>query len=336
MKKPLTIGFAYDLETEYELKADDPPDAKSEFDTQETINLIVRSLHELGFRVIRIGNYFHVLKNIKRIKNTVDLVFNLTEGISGRNREGQVPTVLESFCIPFVGSDALTMNMSLDKVMTKKALIANNIPTAHYISIHSASDIENLGDLRFPLFVKPRWEGSSKGITKNSRVNNLEELTQQTLYIIHTYKQPALVEEFIRGNEYTVPLIGNQNVTTLPIIQISVNNKTQLRDNFYLNDYIDTDEVTYLVANPIEPKLRKRIESLAIKAYKSIDCCDYARVDFRVDEKGAPFVLEINPIPALHKSDAFCVAAYACGLDHKGLIGKIVDAALSRYHKPSC
>lgn len=332
MKKPLTIGFAYDLETEYELKTDDPPDAKSEFDTQETINLIVSSLRESGFRVIRIGNYFHLLKNIKRIKNTVDLVFNLTEGVSGRNREGQVPTVLESFDIPFVGSDALTMNVSLDKVITKKALITDHIPTAKYMSVSSKSDIKNLGNLSFPLFVKPRWEGSSKGITRSSRVNNLGELTKQTLYIIHTYKQPALVEEFIRGNEYTVPLIDNQNVTTLPIIQISVNNKTQLRDNFYLNDYIDTDEVTYLVAQNLKPGLKRLIESLAIKAYKSIDCRDYARVDFRVDEKGAPFVLEINPIPALHKSDAFCVAAYACGLDYKGLIGKIVDAALSRYH----
>src|SRR3989338_8048305 len=136
-----TVGLTYDLKTDYEFKADDPPDANAEFDHPSTIEGIASAIESCGFKVKKIGNASSLLEKIDNLE--VDIVFNISEGVSGRNRESQVPILLEMAGIPFVGSDALTLGLTLDKVMAKKIFMAEHIPTPRFFEVRSSEELTN-------------------------------------------------------------------------------------------------------------------------------------------------------------------------------------------------
>jgi D-alanine-D-alanine ligase len=329
-KKNITLGFAYDLEEAYIRKKDDPQDVSAEFDCQETLDMLSHNFQKSGFEVINIGGYFDIIKNIDFIKKNVDIVFNFTEGLNGRNREAQTPVLLQSFNIPFIGSDGLTMSLTLDKYMTKKIFIANDIPTPKFASIENAKDLIKAEILKYPLFVKPRWEGSSKGINQNSKVQNPKELLEQAKFIWKFYKQPALIEEFIPGREFTVPIIGDKNPQVLSIMEVQIEGQ-KFGEKFYTGNFVYEEGTNYIPDPDISPFLRKKITDSTINIYKSVQCLDFGRIDFRVDEQENIYALEINPIPALAKSDAFGVVSRYLKMDFSILLGKIVSFALQRY-----
>src|SRR4030043_390019 len=213
-----TVGLTFDLKTDYEFKENDPPDANAEFDHPSTIDVIAQAIESQGYKVKRIGNVSSLIENLDNLD--VDIVFNISEGLYGRNRESQVPVLLEMKGVPFVGSDALTLSLTLDKVMAKKIFIAEKITTPKFFEIKNANSLTDIDHLKFPLIVKPRFEGSSKGLSDDSKVDNMEELKKQVEYITGAYKQPALVEQFIRGEEFTVAVIGNDPAEIMPIVQI--------------------------------------------------------------------------------------------------------------------
>ncbi|MDP2923523.1 MAG: ATP-grasp domain-containing protein [Candidatus Omnitrophota bacterium] len=324
------VGLTYDLKTDYEFKVGDPPDANAEFDHPSTVEVISRAIESQGFQLKRIGNVTHLLEKIDNLG--VDIVFNISEGIYGRNRESQVPILLEMVGIPFVGSDALTLGMALDKVMAKKIFIAEGISTPRYFEIKSVDETIDIDHLNFPLMVKPRFEGSSKGLSERSRVANKEELIKQAEFIINTYKQPALVEEFIRGEEFTVAVVGNDPIEVLPPVQVKIEGKLNLDDMFYTFARISSDKLEYVCPAPIGQDLNKKIRELALKTYQAVECRDFGRVDFRVDNEGRPYVLEINPLPCLSTEDVFMLLAKAIGITYEEMIGKILNVALKRYN----
>lgn len=324
------VGLTYDLKTDYQFKEGDPPDANAEFDHPSTIEVVSSAIESQGFKVKKIGNVLNVLENIDHLG--VDIVFNISEGLGGRNRESQVPLLLEMAGIPFVGSDALTLGLTLDKIMTKKIFISEGIPTPKFCEVKNNSDLINLDHLNFPLIVKPRSEGSSKGLTDNSRVKDTEELKRQTEFIINIYKQPALVEEFILGTEFTVAIIGNESPEVLPVVQIKIDGELKLNEKFYTFARISSDRLEYVCPAPIEPELSKKISDYALRAYTSVDCRDFGRVDFRVDTNGNPYVLEINPLPCLSSEDVFMTISKIKGISYEEMIGKILNFALKRYN----
>lgn len=323
------IGLTYDLEKEYIFKQGDPYDANAEFDSEETIQALALSLEILGYKVIRIGSLTNLIENLNNLK--VDLVFNLAEGVSGRNRESQIPIILESLGIPYVGSDGLTLGLALDKVLTKKLLLYEGIPTPRFIVAEGQLELVELNKLKFPLIVKPRWEGSSKGITHNSRVETIEELQKQVDLITSIYKQPALVEEFIRGREYTVAMIGNEEIEILPILQVKINGSIDLGNKFYVYDYVYSNELQYVCPAITDGMLKNKLKDLALRTYRALECKDFGRVDIRVDEQSNPYVLEINPLPSLSKADAYGVVGKYWGVDYSEMIKRILNAALERY-----
>jgi len=325
-----TVGLTYDLKTDYQFKEGDPEDANAEFDHPSTIDVIADAIESNGFKVERIGNAGNLLDKLPSLK--VDIVFNISEGLTGRNRESQVPILLEMAGIPFVGADALTLGVTLDKVMAKKIFIAEKIPTPRFFEVSSASELANTNHHKFPLIVKPRFEGSSKGLSENSRVESREELVKQVEYIVSTYKQPALVEEFISGQEFTVALVGNDPVEVLPIVQIKIDGKLKLNDKFYTFARITSDRLEYICPAKIPQDLKKKIDELALRTYKSVDCCDFGRVDFRVDSDGKPYVLEINPLPSLSTEDVFKLVAEKIGITYEQIIGRILESALKRHN----
>jgi len=324
----MKVGLTYDLKTDYFLKKGDPPDANAEFDHPDTIKYIANAFESQGFLVQMIGNVSSLLENLDKLN--VDIVFNMSEGLIGRNRESQVPILLEMAGVPFVGADALSLGISLDKIMAKKIFMAEGIPTPRFMEVKTAEGLAQLDHLKFPLFVKPRFEGSSKGLTETSRVENKAELKAQVERIISVYKQPALIEEFIRGEEFTVAMIGNDPPEVLPIVQIKIDGELNLKDKFYTFGHIKDDKLEYVCPAPISESLKKKLTDLALKTFKAIECRDFGRVDFRVDEKGNPYVLEINPLPSLSTEDVYSVISKVFGITYEKMLGKILFAALKR------
>jgi len=322
------VGLTYDLKSDYTFKAGDPPDANAEFDHPSTIDVIAGAIESNGFKVKKIGNVTNLLEKIDKLG--VDIVFNISEGMTGRNRESQVPVVLEMAGVPFVGADALTLGLTLDKVMAKKIFMAEKILTPKFYEFKSSEEVLNTNHYRFPLIVKPRFEGSSKGLSENSRVENKEDLKKQVDYIVATYKQPALVEEFISGSEFTVAIVGNDPPEAMPVVQIKIDGRLQLNDKFYTFARITSDRLEYVCPAKISSELKKKLQDMALKVYSAVECRDFGRVDFRVDADGNPYVLEINPLPSLSTEDVFKLVAETMGITYEKIIGRILESALKR------
>jgi D-alanine-D-alanine ligase len=292
--------------------------------------MITETLESLGHRVIRIGNSDNLIKNLEKIKE-VDIVFNLSEGLRGRNRESQVPIILEMMDIPFVGADGLTLGLTLDKLMTKKILCSEGIPTPRFFEAKDTESLKDLDHLSFPLIVKPRYEGSSKGLSLNSKVNNITELKERIEYIINNYHQPALVEEFIYGREFTIAIIGNSPPQVLPIVQIKIDGRLNLGDRFYTFAHIHSDSLQYVCPAKIPLKLKRRLEDLALKTYEVVECRDFGRIDIRCDYQDNPYILEINPLPSLSTEDVFMVIANYLNISYAEILNRILEAAFQRY-----
>jgi len=324
-----TVGLTYDLKTDYKFKKGDPADANAEFDHPSTIDVIAKAIQSNGFKTKLIGNATNLMEKIDSLG--VDIVFNISEGLTGRNRESQVPMLLEMAGVPFVGADALTLGLTLDKVMAKKIFIADGIPTPKFFEVSSMEALINFDHCKFPLIVKPRFEGSSKGLSESSRVEDMQGLKKQVEFVIKTYKQPALIEEFISGSEFTVAIVGNDTPEIMPIVQIKIDGKLQLKDKFYTFARITSDRLEYICPAKINEELKKKIDDLALRVYRAVDCQDFGRVDFRVDSSGQPFVLEINPLPSLSTEDVFMLLATTIGITYEQMIGKILNSAIKRH-----
>lgn len=326
----ITIGLTYDLKEDYKFKQGDPEDANAEFDSPATLNKLAENIASLGFKVKKIGNVSNLLKQIDNLG--VDIVLNICEGVSGRDRESEVPVILGMKGIPFVGSDGLTMSLTLDKVLTKKIFISEGIQTPRFFETMSSSNA-SMNGLKFPLFVKPRLEGSSKGLSEKSLVKNMQDLKKQIDYIVKTYKQPALVEEFISGYEFTVAIIGNENPEVFAPVQTKIDGKLRPGDLFYSFERLKSPErIDYIFPPLIDEKLQKKIMDSALRVYRAVGCRDFGRIDFRVDDKENIYALEINPLPSLSTEDVFAIIAKSIGIRFAEMIGKIIDAALNRHN----
>jgi len=328
--KGLRVGLTYDLAKDYELGSNDPKDKYLEFDNRRIIGGVAGAIKNMGHAVVDIGNFGQLLEKQKTVKNSVDIVFNLAEGLEGRNRESQVPIMLEYLGVPYVGSDALTMGLTLDKVVAKKMFTVAGVPTPRYITTLQSLGEEDCAALGgWPLIVKTRWEGSSKGITAKSKVKNLAQLNDQIKHIVTTYRQPALVEEFVSGREFTVGIIGSgDQAYALPAVEIRIRGE-DVGDRIYVGRYVYTNDAEYICPVP-EEDLGKEIEDLAMTAYRAVDCQDFGRVDVRMDAAGHRYVLEVNPLPALSRQDVFGVIAETLGLSYQQMVQKVLAAGIER------
>ena len=271
-----------------------------------------------------------------------DIVFNIAEGANGLSRESQIPAMLEMLQIPFTGSDSLTLGICLDKSRTKEILTYHNIPNAKFQIVNSLDEIAQ-SNFNFPLIVKPVSEGSSKGIFSSSFVKNYDELTSEITRINSKYNQPALIEEYLPGREFTVAMIGNGEETTiLPIIEIKFEDFPE--DVVPLYSYeakwiLDTKENVFDVFEcpaKLDKKLEEQIKETALKTFKVLRCKDWSRIDIRLDKNGIPNVIEINPLPGImpdpNENSSFPKAARAAGMDYNQMIQSVLYSAAKRYN----
>jgi D-alanine-D-alanine ligase len=321
--QPIRIGFTYNV------KRQDKGDDEAEWDPPETIIAIANALARQGHIVV----HLEATPDLPRVlaEADVDLIFNIAEGVEGRNREAQVPALCELLGIPYTGSDSATLAIALDKALGKKVLLQHDILTPKFQVMESARERLDT-DMKFPLIVKPNAEGSSKGIDAKNVVDTEEELRAAVKICIEKYRQPALVEEYITGREFTVGLLGDKRPRVLPPMEILFKNKDNARPVY---DYGVKQEwekhVYYECPAKLSETELKAIEKIARATFWALDCRDVARVDMRMDEEGRIYVLEVNPLPGLTPdySDLVLIAK-ASGMEYDQLIAEIMVGGLRR------
>jgi D-alanine-D-alanine ligase len=314
-------------------------DTFAEWDSLGTINAVKNSL-ELYNDVTLVEAD---LSSFEKLKNLgPDIVFNIAEGFFGESREAQIPAMLDMLQIPYTGSDPLTLATCLDKARTKEILSYYNIPTAPFFIANEIDQIKNL-ILTFPLFVKPVWEGSSKGIFTSSFVNNTKELSEQVERIIAEYSQPALIEEFLFGREFTVAILGNgDEAEVLPIVEIDYKDFPEGFIPIYSYEakwILDTKENPLDVFScpaKLNPALETKIRQVALNAYKTLRCRDWSRIDIRMNADNVPNIIEINPLPGIlpdpKENSCFPKAARTAGISYDEMLNKVLLAAARRYN----
>lgn len=326
MQKTITVGFTYDLKDDY-LAQGMSPEAAAEFDSPETIAGISQALTTLGYQVDRIGNVQALLQRLS-MGHRWDLVFNICEGIHGVGREAQVPAILDIFQIPYVFSDVLVMALTLHKGMTKHVLRDYHIPTPAFIVADDLRDLDN-HPLKFPLFVKPVAEGTGKGIGADSRVENQQDLLRVCADRFQRFGQSLLIEEYLPGREFTVGVVGNNGDTrVIGMMEIIYKAAAPSKIYSYENKLHYEKYIEYRVP---EPEVYKACEKVVLDAWKALKCADGGRMDLRMDAKGLPNFIEVNPLPGLNPIHSdLPILARKAGISYEDLLGLIMQAAVRR------
>ena len=324
-----TVGLTYDLDIEYPRRPDDPPDAARECDPPERIAAVCQALEASGCAVVPIGGVRALLRRPGRWP--VDLVLNLAEGRRGRHREAEVPIVLEMFGVPYVGSDALTLSLALDKWMTKQLCRAAGVVVPRGFSVANVRRRAPWDALRYPVLVKPRWEGSGKGIDERSVAATPAAAKRRAAWVIETYRQPALVEEWIDGPEYTVACVGPSCEHPLPPVERQRERATGLACHLFSEEGYAAGLRTLLPTAALDESALDRLGETARTACQALECRDLTRVDLRLDRRGVPHVLEVNPLPSLAPDDTFGLLGEMLGVGLAGILAAIVEGAVARW-----
>ncbi len=327
----LKVGFAFNVKrVTPELTGEQ--DEEAEYDTPKTLQAIREAIASYGHEVVDLEATSDL--PIQLASTPVDVVFNIAEGFKGRNRESQVPALLELLDIPYTGSDPAALSVSLDKALAKRMVRTHGILTPDYLVLHTGK--ERLPkELGFPLLVKPVAEGTSKGVTKKSIVRDETELRDVAREIVSKYRQPALAEEYITGREFTVGLLGERRPRVLPpmeIVFLDTADPTPIYSFEMKQDW--NDKIRYEVPARLTERELDRLEKAARECFAALGCRDVARVDFRMDADGRIYFIESNPLPGLTPgwSDLVLIAQ-AAGIEYRALIGEILSFAIRRHQE---
>jgi len=304
-------------------------DEFAEWDSIDTIDAVASALAAYG-DVIRLEANADFPQHLRDVRP--DIVFNIAEGLHGVNREAHVPAICEFYGIPYSASDPFTCALCLDKSRTKEVLAFHGVPTAPFTVIHELADLRRpTSAVRFPVFVKPIHEGSSKGITEANYCRTPDELDTQVEFLLERYQQPVLVEEYLPGAEFTCAVLGNgDDARVLPIVGM---NFEALPDGALPVYGFEAKWIWDRPEKPLEifecparitEELRSTIEQVALRAYRVLGCRDWSRIDVRLDAAGKPNVVEVNPLPGILPNPAdnscFPKAARAAGMSYDELI----------------
>jgi D-alanine-D-alanine ligase len=327
----MRVGITYDLRDDY-LAEGYSHEETAEFDRLDTIEAIEAALKGLGHRVERIGNVKALTRALVDGRRW-DMVFNFAEGLHGIGREAQVPAILDAWQIPYTFSDPLVMAMTLHKGIAKQVVRDSGVPTAPFWVIQRPEDVEAVA-LPYPLFVKPVGEGTGRGIGGKSRVESKAELREIAIQLLATYRQPALVETFLSGREFTVGIVGEgETAEALGTLEVTLLETAENDAYGYANKEEYDTRVAYTLVKDAEAK---RAEEVALAAWRALGCRDGGRVDLRADAAGEPHFLEVNPLAGLNpvRSDLPILARKA-GISFERLIGMIMERATVRIFGPA-
>ncbi len=319
----MKIGLTFDLRSWY-IDRGYSMDETAEFDKQETVDALENSLKLMGHETEPIGNAFQLIEALVSGKQW-DLVFNIAEGLYGDGRESVVPAILDQYKIPYVFSGPVIMGLSLNKHLAKLIAAASGVPVSPGCLITELKDLDNC-KLKYPLFVKPVSEGTGKGITEKSLVSSSSELKTMVEWILKEFKQPALVEEYLPGREFTVGIVGygDDAVAIGGMEVICANNlpySVEVKENYLL----------YCTYKTLDADIVDECKTVALKAWKALDAVDAGRVDLKADRNGRICFIEANPLAGLNPVHSdLPILSRMYGIEYQVLMEMIMKAALKR------
>jgi D-alanine-D-alanine ligase len=322
----MKVGLTYDLRSDY-LREGFSEEETAEFDKESTVEAIELALQRLGYETDRIGHFKALIGRLYE-GDRWDIVFNICEGMHGIGREAQVPALLDAFNIPYTFSDPLVLALTLHKGMTKRVMRDSGVPTPDFAIAETINDLTDI-HLPYPLFVKPNSEGSGKGIGFNSKVNTPDELRTSCLAQWEAIDQPLLIETYLPGREFTTGVLGTGK-DSFSIGSMEVIFNSSAKEKIYSYD-IKTNYEQYVSYALPEKEMAEKCSELALKAWKALGCRDAGRIDIRVDRKGVPNFIEINPLAGLNDiTSDLPILARMNGYTYDFIIKTIMDSAIKR------
>lgn len=316
-----------------------------EQDLQSTGLNIQKTLESRGYKTtfIDFNNPITAIHELTHSK--IDLVFNVCERINNSSLlEPHAASIFDVLGLPYTGSSPSTLALCIDKIKVKKLLNYHNIPTPKWDYIYSDSDTLEK-DLSYPLIVKPANTDNSIGISQHSVVSNLDELNKRVSYVLHELKSPALIEEYIEGDEYNIFIMGSDE-KTFKVLPLSRTVFSELPDDYWHIKTTDSkfglDKVyseKIIFQKPpkkVSDKLIQLITEISLDTYNILDCHDYGRVEVKVDKNNNPYVLELNPNPSINVGDVFELTRKHHKKEYADFLEDIIMLTIDRYknHPP--
>ena len=326
MRKKLRIGIAYDVKEDYEISS--TGFTFCDFSSLSEIRGIQRTLEQRGHTVFLLGNYRRINAMLREgTFPEIDIVMNTAEGILSRNREGWLPSLFEMYGIPFTGSDAYTLSLTLNKCHTKIMAGYLGIPTAPFRVIRSLDDLEGIAEeVPSPWIIKPNYEGTSSGVRY---ARDLRELKTAAEELLTQYRQPLLCEAYIDGREFVTAILYDrekaQCISTVEIVR---------KDGRDLHVFTAEDKLSETcdkIPARLPERLLRNMERDALLLHRFLECRDYCRADYRVDREGEYFLLEMTPLPTMDLESGFGKCCAYAGLDLGSVYEEILYHALARY-----
>lgn len=322
----MKIGIAFDTLDMYKLNSTNG--LYYDFAEIAAINTLQREIEALGYQTELLENTRSVMQSISDGTFTCDLVYNTVEGLRSRNREGLLPSLLEINNIPYIGTDSFGLSFTLNKQLTKVLAEHLNILTpAYFVATpqHSSDDIlRALTSLKLPLILKPNYEGNSSGICIG---DSYDSATEQVVHMLNEYQSIILCEEFIFGQEITVPIIGNDpenvfyGVTTVDI---------QKDDGFWLDLNFKIFGDYHNVILDTSEEVKQKFKEVSLTLFHAIGCSDFARFDYRLTKNNEIYFIEANPLPAIFKGGAFDIVGQQYGFSFAETVNLIITTACNR------
>ncbi|MCX6053722.1 MAG: ATP-grasp domain-containing protein, partial [Chloroflexi bacterium] len=313
----MKIAVLANIKEDAPISPEDPPGRWDDLDDSLTIDAILDSLQTLGYE----ASYFPAtIRSIPDLQHFApDLCFNSAEGHFGDSREAQIPALLDMMRIPYTCAGVLGMMLSHNKHLAKRQFMLTGLPTAKFMTIDDINNIPE-SDLRYPMFVKPAFEGSSIGINESAVARNYDELVRQITWSLDTLHSTVLVEEYIEGREFTIGVLGDE---ALPIVEIV--SPTGFYSHAQKEDF--ESEVYRICPAKLTEAQTSEFQQLALRSMQVLKLVDVCRMDMRMDNAGNPYILEVNPIPLMYpdpKQASLIYGAFAAGYSYTDVVEKIL------------
>jgi D-alanine-D-alanine ligase len=345
--RPWRVAVVANVRGEGTIPGSGPEDAGAEFDKMETIQAIQAAIQSDGHHTVFIPADINLPNNLRDV--VPDICFNISEGLGGDGREAQAPALFEMMHIPYTASRVTANAIALDKTLTKRIWRDCGLPVAPFQEF--STGYEQIDPtLRYPMFVKPAREGTGMGMGTQSICYNSRQLRERVHWIIQKYNQPALVEEYLSGREFTVGILGRTDAAgfslhpeyyqsdgfhRMPVLE--VDNDNSITPGVYGHDAKtlvvgEAGVPDFICPAHISASFSRTLQNLAIRGHQAVGALDVSRIDFRCDGEGKPFLLEINSLPGLSPGFSdLCVIANAEGVSYRDLILEILYLGASRF-----
>jgi D-alanine-D-alanine ligase len=295
-----------------------------------TVDAVVASLAPEGNSVVRIPVHPDAKWVDKLRRARVDLVFNLCESIDGvAVLEPAVISVLELLGLPYTGSSSWTTSLCLRKHIVNSALERAGLPVPKFSVVRRGGAIPSVG---FPAICKPAAEDASIGVEQRSVVRTSRELAERVSSMLERWDE-VLVQRFVQGREVNVGIVGD---AVLPIAEIDFGRmpKGMWRIVTYRSKWEDGSDED-VGAAPLCPArlpagVAAQLRKIAVAAWRIVGGAGYGRVDLRIDERGRPWILEVNANPDFSPTAGLARMARVAGIDYGALVRQICELGLQR------